>query len=71
LYGHAQWPSFDVDDVFGQTEFLCDGEWHGGEGLVDLDAFHIAELPSGTLQRLPDSGTGPRPNIPGSTAATP
>jgi hypothetical protein len=27
---------------------------HGREGLVDLDALQVSELPSGPLQRLPD-----------------
>src|SRR5690242_19873802 len=56
--------TFDIDDVLGQAEFLCDGEWHGGEGLVDLDALHIAELPSSSLQRLAHGWNRPKPEHP-------
>jgi hypothetical protein len=44
--------ALDIDDVLGQAEFLRHGEWHGCEGLVDLDALHISELPPSALQCL-------------------
>ena len=45
--------AFDVDDVLGQTEVLRDGEGYGSEGLVDLDALDVADLPAGPVERLP------------------
>src|SRR3954462_11066030 len=46
----------DIDDVLRQPEFLGDGQWDNGEGLVDLNAVEVAERPACTLQRLPHGG---------------
>ena len=51
--------ALDVDDVLRQAELARDGERHGGERLVDLDALDVAERPAGALQRLPHGGHGP------------
>src|SRR5215831_1296745 len=46
--------AFDIDDVLGQAELLSDGKRYGRERLVDLEALHVAQLPSGTRERLLD-----------------
>src|ERR1019366_5960125 len=50
--------ALDVDDVFGEAEFAGYGKRNSREGFVDLNAFDVAERPSGPLQRLPDGRNG-------------
>src|SRR5262249_4112281 len=59
--------AFDVDDVLGEPEFASDNDGDGCEGFIDLGALDGANVPAGTLT----AGTGPSPNMPGSTAAIP
>ena len=63
--------AFDIDDVLGKPELAHDGEGDRGEGFVDLDALDVADRPAGALSAWRTAGTGPRPNMPGSTAPTP
>ena len=46
--------AFDVDDVLRQSEFACNDNGDGCEGLVDLDPIHRVETSACTIQRLLD-----------------
>src|SRR5664279_5404158 len=50
--------ALDVDDLFGEAKFAGYCKRDGREGFVDLNAFDVAERPSGPLQRLPDGRNG-------------
>ena len=63
--------AFDVHNIFGEAEFACYRDSDRGEGLVDLDALNVGDLPPGAGERLAHGGNGPSPNIPGSTAPMP
>jgi len=66
--------TFDVDNIVRQSEFAGDHDSDRGEGFIDLDPFNGTYIPAGTRQ-LPaaclTAGTGPSPNMSGSTAAMP
>ena len=64
-------PPSTIDDVFRQAKLLRDGERNGGEGLVDLDPLESESFQPARSSALRTAGTGPMPNMPGSTAATP
>ena len=55
----------------GSPRSRSDRKRDGGERLVDLDALDVADRPPGSIERLATAGTGPMPNMPGSTAPTP
>src|SRR3970040_1645087 len=48
--------ALDVHDVFAQAQLAQAGKRDRGEGLVDLDALDVADLPPGTLEGLPHGG---------------
>src|SRR5580692_4577593 len=51
--------AFDIDDVGRKPELTRDGDDDRGEGLVDLDALDIAELPPRSVERLTDGRDRP------------
>ena len=63
--------SLDVDNVVGNAEVLHDGKSNGSKGLVDFEALDIADFPTARSSACLTAGTGPRPNMTGSTAPTP
>jgi hypothetical protein len=64
--GHGA--AFDVHD--GQPELASDNDGDGCEGFIDLGALNGTNVPADALACL-TAGTGPNPNMRGSTAAMP
>ena len=67
--GHGA--AFDVDDVLGQPELARDNDGDGGEGFIDLGALDERISQPARCKACLTAGTGPNPNMPGSTAAMP
>ena len=63
--------AIDIGDVLRQAELAQDGERHGRERLVDSTRSTSLKFQRARSNACCTAGTGPMPNIPGSTAATP
>ena len=61
--------TLDIDHVLGQAELTLDSDRDRSKGLVDLDPLDVADLARSSAWRT--AGTGPIPNMAGSTAPTP
>jgi hypothetical protein len=63
-------PAFDIDEILGKPKLARD-RGNGGKGFIDLDTLDRANVQPARCNACLTAGTGPRPNMPGSTAAIP
>ena len=63
--------TLDVDNVLREAKVFRHGNSNRRECLIYFDAFYVRSFPARTSSACLTAGTGPSPNIPGSTAPTP